>query len=75
MHSVGSSPSGPLPRVIVNVESLGGGHAKKKVVRTLRRKQWKPSILCYRIGYPENRYLRGWTRVDLRVAKSGKVTE
>jgi hypothetical protein len=65
----------PEPRVIVNVDKLGGPHQAKSVQRSARKHLWKPIINCYRLGAFKDPHLRGWTKARFTVSSAGKVSK
>lgn len=63
----------PDPRVIVNLDDVSGGVEEKTLVRVARKYHWINVVRCYRLGAYKDRYLRGWTKGTLLVAKNGRV--
>ncbi len=65
----------PDPRVIVKIEAddVRGLHRAASLQVIARRHHWMPIVRCYRLGAYKDPQLRGWTKAQIAITRSGRV--
>jgi hypothetical protein len=67
----------PDPRVIVKIEAedVRGLHRAASLQVIARRHHWMPIVRCYRLGAYKDPQLRGWTKAQIAITRSGRVIQ